>query len=466
MSEEKDPMKEFDVIVLGTGLKECVLSGLMSSVAKKRVLHIDRNAFYGGESASLNLDQLCQKFRGPDAKPDEAALGRSRDYCVDLCPKFLMACGDLVKILLKTQVTHYLEFKSVAGSYVVKDGKIHKVPATAKEALATSLMGMFEKRRFKSFLQFCADYSPDNPASFAKYDPAKMTASELYKAFGLDANTQSFTGHAMALNLDDTYLDGPATDLVERISLYANSVIKYGNSPYIYPKYGLGGLPEGFSRRCAVHGGTFMLNMGEKAPFVKDIRYDDSGKVVGITMGDDVAAAYEIPTEIACKQIIADPSYFHGTDKVKKVGQVVRCIAIFEQPVAGTKDADSCQIIIPNAQTGRKSDIYMCVTSYLHNIAAQGRYVAVCATAVETDSPEAELAPALKLLPPLKEKFVWVSDSYEPTGNGSADNCFITTTYDATTHFQTCANEIMAMYQAITGEPLDMNMTEEVEAEA
>jgi len=81
---------EYDVIVLGTGLKECILSGLMSC-QKKKVLHIDRNSYYGGESASLNLDQLFQKFR-PDQKPP-AEFGRSRDYCVDLCPKFLMACG-------------------------------------------------------------------------------------------------------------------------------------------------------------------------------------------------------------------------------------------------------------------------------------------------------------------------------------------------------------------------------------
>ena len=54
--------QEYDVIVCGTGLKECILSGLMS-VSGKRVLHVDRNSYYGGESASLNLEQLYEKFR-------------------------------------------------------------------------------------------------------------------------------------------------------------------------------------------------------------------------------------------------------------------------------------------------------------------------------------------------------------------------------------------------------------------
>lgn len=45
------------VIVLGTGLTECILSGLLSKDGKK-VLHMDRNDYYGGESASLNLTQV------------------------------------------------------------------------------------------------------------------------------------------------------------------------------------------------------------------------------------------------------------------------------------------------------------------------------------------------------------------------------------------------------------------------
>jgi RAB protein geranylgeranyltransferase component A len=38
---------EYDVVVLGTGLTECVLSGVLS-VKGKKVLHIDRHDHYGG----------------------------------------------------------------------------------------------------------------------------------------------------------------------------------------------------------------------------------------------------------------------------------------------------------------------------------------------------------------------------------------------------------------------------------
>ena len=46
---------------------------------------------------------------------------------MDLIPKFIMACGDMVKILLHAKVTRYLEFKSIDGSYVYKDSKVQKV---------------------------------------------------------------------------------------------------------------------------------------------------------------------------------------------------------------------------------------------------------------------------------------------------------------------------------------------------
>ena len=47
--------------------------------------------------------------------------------------------GQLVKLLIHSGVTRYLEFKSVEGSYVYKKGgKIYKVPSNEQEALSTS----------------------------------------------------------------------------------------------------------------------------------------------------------------------------------------------------------------------------------------------------------------------------------------------------------------------------------------
>lgn len=53
---------------------------------------------------------------------------------------FLCLCvlGQLVRMLLITQVTRYLDFKVIEGSFVYKKGNIYKVPSTEAEALASS----------------------------------------------------------------------------------------------------------------------------------------------------------------------------------------------------------------------------------------------------------------------------------------------------------------------------------------
>jgi Rab GDP dissociation inhibitor len=169
--------EEYDVIVLGTGLKECVLSGLLATKGKK-VLHLDRNEYYGGETASLNLTNLWKRFREGSEPPKE--YGHNRDWNVDLIPKFIMANGKLVKMLLHTKVTKYLEWKCVDATYVaqyqkggmLKNAKlaIAKVPANDMEALKSNLMGLFEKKRCMNFYKFIEQCEMDNSNTWKKMD--------------------------------------------------------------------------------------------------------------------------------------------------------------------------------------------------------------------------------------------------------------------------------------------------------
>jgi len=435
----------YDVIVLGTGLKECIMSGLMS-VSKLKVLHMDKNGYYGAESASLNLEDLYKRFRGSEAPPKE--LGRTRDYCVDLCPKYLMACGDLVKMLLHTRVTKYLEFKSVAGCYVQQGGKIHKVPATPTEALNSGLMGIFQKRRFRDFIQFVSNYKESDPKTHSGLDLNKMTCQQCFDYWKLEPGTVLFTGHCIALYPDDSYLKQPAKDMIERCKLYAYSVSRYGNSPFIYPIWGLGGLPEGFSRLCAVYGGVYMLNKP-----IQEIVYDKDGRVTGVKSEGQVAK---------CKMLLADPTYFVGTDKIKKVGEVARCICIMKHPIAGTNN-ESAQLIIPSAELKRNNDIYISMVSYHHKVAANGYYICVVSTKVETKDPKKELAAALALLGQIDQQFFWVSDIYEPTGDGKKDGVYITSSYDPTTHLETATVEAISLYQRMTGNKVDLTISAEPE---
>ena len=204
--------------------------------------------------------------------------------------------------------------------------------------LFIGLMGMFEKRRFRNFLVYVQEFREDDTKTWKELNVNVATGKELYTKFGLDPETADFTGHALALYRDDEYLDKPCLDLIRRVKLYSESLARYGKSPYLYPLYGLGELPQGFARLSAIYGGTYMLDKP-----VDEIVFEN-GKVVGVRCGEEVAK---------CKQVYCDPSYV--PDRVTKVGQVARCICLMNHPIPNTKDALSCQIIIPQKQVGRKS---------------------------------------------------------------------------------------------------------------
>ncbi|XP_068962147.1 rab GDP dissociation inhibitor alpha-like isoform X2 [Petaurus breviceps papuanus] len=384
--------EHYDVIVLGTGLKECILSGIMS-VNGRKVLHMDRNPYYGGESASITLEDLYKRFGLSEGPPEN--LGRSRDWSVDLIPKFLLASGQLVTMLL---------------------------------------ISMSEKNQIKRFLMFVTAFNEDKPRTFEGVDLETTTMRDLYGRFDLGQDVIDFVGHALALHQTDDYLDQPCLQTIYRIKLYSSSLGQYGQSPYLYPLYGLGELPQGFARLSAIYGGLYMLNKP-----IDDIIMEN-GRVVGVKLEGMVAY---------CKQLICDPSYV--PDRVRKTGQVIRVICILSHPIRNTNDVSSCHIIIPQKQVHRKSDIFVRMISYAQLVAAQGKYIAIASTTVETAEPEKEIEPALRLLEPIDKKFVAISDLYEPTDNGLESQIFCSCSYDASTDFETACNDIKDIYKHMTG---------------
>ena len=457
----------YDVIVLGTGLKECMLAGLLAKFPKKtpgeekkegaKILQLDRNGYYGSDSASLNLTNLWKHFNKGEVPKQ---YGENRDWNVDLIPKYIMANGSLVKLLLKTNVSQYLEWKAVDGTFVYQydkggifskaKGVIHKVPATAGEAMKSSLMGLLEKNRFRKFMTFIQDYDAKDPKTQNGLLPdAKF--SEFFKKYGLEPNTIDFVGHAVALYTNDDYLEKKAIVTIDKMQLYMNSFGRYGNSPFIYPVWGLSGLAEGFSRLCALYGGTYMLNRD-----VDEILFDENGNFRGIKSQGEEAYG---------KILITEPSYVEKLKKVKPTGQVIRRICILNHTVPNTKDVDSCQIIIPQKQVNRKNDIFIAVLNSTHSVCKKGYYLAIISTMVETKDPKAELKPAMDIIGEPLEIFDKVSDIYEPIDTSFKDNIFITTSFDPQSHFENDTDNVIDIYQKITETKLDLTIEEEGEEE-
>uniref|UniRef100_A0A8C9VSW6 Rab GDP dissociation inhibitor n=1 Tax=Scleropages formosus TaxID=113540 RepID=A0A8C9VSW6_SCLFO len=383
-------MPEYDVIVLGTGLKECILSGILSANGK-RVLHIDRNPYYGGESASISpLEELYKKFNVPG--PGKA-MGQGRHWSVDLVPKFLLA----------------------------------------------NLMGRFDKRRFRKFLLFALNFDESDRRRHHELDPQRRTARDVFRHFDLGSEVVEFVGHAVALHSSDEYLEQPFLQTMRRIQLYAESQDRYGHSPYLYPLYGLGELLQAFGRLSTDHGGGYLLNHP-----VEDIVME-SGKVAGVKSEGRV---------FRCKQLICEPSYV--PERVRSAARLIRVVCLLNHPIRDTEDAKSCYIIIPQTQLRRKSDIYICMVSYAHNIAPEGKYVAVVSTTVETSNPEREVQPGLELLEPIVQKFVSITSFFVPLDDGRRSQIFVSRSYDASAHFETECEDIRDMYRRMMGSELSL----------
>lgn len=118
----------------------------------------------------LMLPKLFKKYGNVrDGEEPWKKYGRPNDWNVDLVPKLLMSNGELTNILVSTDVTRYLEFRQIAGSFVQQGpsdkAKVAKVPSGKSEAFSSPLMGIFEKRRAQKFLDWVGKFNEDDPST-------------------------------------------------------------------------------------------------------------------------------------------------------------------------------------------------------------------------------------------------------------------------------------------------------------
>jgi Rab GDP dissociation inhibitor len=330
---------------------------------------------------------------------------------------------------------------------------------------------MMQTYRFKGFIEFVHEYNPADAKTHSGLNLETMTMAQLYSHFSLDSTVKTFSSHALALEPDNEHLSLPALPVVMKIKTYADSVMRFGNSPYIYPVYGVGNLPEGFTRLTAIHNGVFMLNTN-----FLGLRYGDDGKVLGISfthefVNDQKESIANAPI------VIGDPSFL-ADDDVTVTGQIARCVVIMSAPIPNTNEAGNGQIIIPNSTVRRQNDVYISCLSKDHEACPQHKYLAIMSTTVENESSpvdvtdkkacervcNAELKTGLALIPNgnVLDKFTWITNSKTASDGAAlqAKGIFATRTSDASTHFQSATAEVLSLYQAITGEALDLTIPE------
>jgi len=100
-----------------------------------------------------------------------------------------------------------------------------------------------------------------------------------------------------------------------------------------------------------------------------------------------------------------------------------------------------------------------------HRVCPAGYFLAQVSTIVETANPEQEISPALNLLGRVLEKFVSISNLYEPLTDGRSDGIFVSRSLDSSSHFESVCEDVKSIYDRIFLKKLQVNARPSAEEE-
>eukprot|EP00866_Antonospora_locustae_P002474 jgi/Antlo1/2474/1630 len=422
--------EKYDFVVLGTGMAECALSWAHSSKGRK-VLQIDRHAAYGSDMRTLRYSEL--EHSAGSGKPDVELMGLDRFFCIDITPKLMLADGKVRELLERLGIFEVVDFVAVPGSFIYKHGKVYTVPSCERDAIKSGVIGILQKPRVVNFFWDVKKYCRMSKDEREKVN-VPGTMREYFCKHGLGRDAQEFIGHAVALNLDDSYLDKAPHETLENIHLFARSLLALegsSRSPYIYPLYGISEISQAFSRKAAINGAVFRLNTP-----VLDIERDGEEFVVWI---HDPIENRRVTVRTKC--LLGEPSYF--IENVRAVCRVIRCICIVKGDIELIKGTPSAQIIFLASELKRRNDIFLLVLGERECSAPRGFKIATISTVLEGEDPVEETKFVMERLGNVVKVFTTVRHIYEP--DSCPKNAFISKTIDQSTHFESLYADIIRL---------------------
>jgi len=459
---------KYDVVVVGTGLKESLLAGLLARHGKT-VLQLEPSDALGGGTRSLDLQTLADELDGPNAKPlSEPKLGRASDYLVERAPKLFMAAGKQLQLLIASGAWQHMTppgFKRVQRSLVYRlraDGNpdVHRVLANSEDVVKTRMLAPLEKARVLQFFHWIERYDEGDakthatgPLSKKVLNLHKMSAAKFLAFWELPSEASQMIIRGMALHAGPAKAlkKLPAIELVRRLKRYKDAyrTFPHMTSPYVYP---VGGFGSSLAKAMA---GVLEANSGGSEvsrPVASLLEADDgSGACAGVTTADGAA--------IRADCVVCAPEHAPSAEHVQRSYEVVRLYAVLAHPPNLCKEATSCQLLVPAAHTERESDIYLMAVGPTHGVAPKGRWLVVASAKVEGPSEgvdalavaKRELAAVLPLLKPSRKLFAEVSPIYAPADE-TPDGLQVLSSCDETSYFDSVEADIEVAFERITGE--------------
>ncbi|OMJ81937.1 hypothetical protein SteCoe_17475 [Stentor coeruleus] len=440
--------ENYDVIILGTGIAESILSCLFSCDGKK-ILVLDQNSYYGSESPSVDLKLLHNMFYAGSTPRDK--LPPSKEWCIDLIPKLILINKKFFKILQSlNRLNDFQIYKSVNHHYISQRNPqpskkseispnqgfyLQKIPNTI-ETLGEYIVNQEENEKFKNFFYYIQNYKTSKQEAL-KIDPERSTFIDILKIFGLSES--GIYNIICVFSLDKEQCETVIGDWA-LIKLQQQL-----NSPYLmpsfrlYPNYGLGNIIESCTRINAIFGSTTILSAE-----VDKVIFNDENKVIGVRTYHGIAQA---------PIVICNRSYAPKGKKGRLVKRIVRSICIIEDRDSGNYN-DSGYIYIKGNHINRENSIQIIYLGASHCVSPEGYIVACCSTVVETDSPEKELQVAHDLLGNIVNQYVKLYEIYENDLTLSDSNLYVVNDFDEIPDLENTAEEIQKIYEIISKKSL------------
>ncbi|KAF7244924.1 Rab proteins geranylgeranyltransferase component A 1 [Varanus komodoensis] len=319
-----------------------------------------------------------------------------RRFNIDLISKLLYSRGLLIDLLIKSNVSRYAEFKNVTRILAFREGRVEQVPCSRADVFNSKQLTMVEKRMLMRFLTFCLDFDqhPDEyqairsglPMAFLLFPKTALKEckfSDYLKTQKLTPNLQHFILHSIAMvsEADCCTIDG-----LKATQKFLQCLGRYGNTPFLFPLYGQGEIPQCFCRMCAVFGGIYCLRHSVQCLVVdKETR---RCKAVIDNVGQRISAKYFVVEDsYLSEKICANVSY----------RQISRAILITDRSILKSSSDQQISILtIPPMELGQPATCLIELCSSAMTCMKNTHLVHLTCSSVKT--AKADLEPVVKQL--------------------------------------------------------------------
>ncbi|XP_012640018.2 rab proteins geranylgeranyltransferase component A 1 isoform X2 [Microcebus murinus] len=263
-------------------------------------------------------------------------IKEGRRFNIDLVSKLLYSRGLLIDLLIKSNVSRYAEFKNITRILAFREGRVEQVPCSRADVFNSKQLTMIEKRMLMKFLTFCMEFE-EHPDEYKAYE--EITFSEYLKTQKLTPNLQYFVLHSIAMTSETS---SSTIDGLKATKNFLHCLGRYGNTPFLFPLYGLGELPQCFCRMCAVFGGIYCL------------RHSVQCLVVDKESRRCKAIIDHCGQRIISKHFLVEDSYFsENTCSHVQYRQISRAVLITDRSVLKTDSDQQISILtVPAEEPG------------------------------------------------------------------------------------------------------------------